>query len=394
MKRIAWFLLLCISILLICLTACSSGEPDAGEQKEDTGQSDQNGVPQPSTDSNTLTPIAEPNYDAAYQSLPADTVVMTVNGEKVFWQEYYRWLYYIMTHMQESGAVTDWNAPYTPDPTYTNAEYAEFYAQSTVTQYHVIAQTAGARDIALTAAEEAELQKRWEDYVSLFKTEADFLAHLEDVYTSKEQYLFEREIALLYENLFAVRYGENGEKCTDAQVAAFAEDNAYVRMQYLLLLTVDEDKMLLDETTIGKKKDQIDGFYQQIIDADDSAAEFEKLLVAYNEDTMAELYPDGYTCSLDTVPNVELRDAIARMPDYGISEPVQGGYGYYILYRLPLDYDGIVEYDKDSERAYTLRYLAATELFHNEIAELFAAADVVCSEELEALELEQLFGLN
>lgn len=389
MKRMKWVLVLCISMLLVCLTACGSGEP-AGETQGNGVQQDQKVPSQSEADGG----ISEADYDAAYQSMPADTVVMTVNGEEIEWQEYYRWLYYIMTHMQETGAVADWDAPCDTDPAYTNAEYAEFYAQSAVTQYHVIAQTAEARNVVLDEEEEAALQRQWEDHAAQFEQEEDLLARLEDVYTDQEQYRFERETALLYEKLFAVRYGEHGEKCSDEAVAAFAEDHAYVRMRYLLLRTVDDDKLLLDETVVEQKKNQIEGFHLQIRDAADPAAEFERLYTAYNEDTMAELYPDGYICSLDTVPNVELRDAIAAMPEYGISEPVRGSYGYYILYRLPLDYDGIAEYDRESEFAYTLRHLAAIELFHTEIAELFARADVVCSEELEALEMHQLFGLQ
>lgn len=392
MKRISWILVLCMGILLLCLTACGSG--DAGTPSENQLRGDQSAAAPPAADSDAFAALEEPDYDAAYAALPADTVVMTVNGEEVLWQEYYRWLYYIMTQMQESGTVTEWDAPSQAKPDYTNAEYAEYYAQSAVTQYHVVAQTAEARNVVLNEEEKEALRQRWEDYAGLFREEEDLLAHLEAAFTSKDQYLFERETALLYESLFAARYGENGEKCTDAQAAAFAENNDYIRIRYLLLLTVDEDQMLLDETTVQEKKTRIDDLYRQIMAAEDPVAEFETLYAEYNEDMMAGLYPDGYTCSLDTVPNVELRDTIAAMPDYGISEPVQGAYGYYILYRLPLDYDGIVEFEKDSERAYSLRYLAATDLFHNEIAELFAAAEVVFSEELEALEPEQLFGLN
>ena len=392
MKRRIWVLMLCICMLLICLTACGSNGNTADAWKE-SGQSSDRDETGPSASVGGANAAAVTNYAAIYRSLQPDTVVMTVNGEVVLWQEYYRWLYYIMTHLQETAAVTDWDAPCDVDPDYTNAEYAMFYAQSAVTQYHVIAQTAAARNVVLNEEEEAQLQQQWEAHAAHFAAESELLARLEEVYSNQAQYRFERETALLYEKLFAVRYGEHGEACSDAQVAAFAENHAYVLMRYLLLLTVDEDRMLLNETAIAAQKDRITSLYQQILDAQDSAAEFERLLAEYNEDTMAELYPDGYLCSLDGIPNVELRDAIAAMPEYGISEPVKGKYGYYILYRLPLDYDGIAEYDKDSEIAYTLRHLAAIDAFHNEIAALFAEADVVRSEPLASLKLHQHFGL-
>ena len=392
MKRRIWVLMLCICMLLSCLTACGSSQDATDAWKENESGSDRNET-EPSASVGGANAAAVPDYAAIYRSLQPDTVVMTVNGEAVLWQEYYRWLYYIMTHLQETAAVTDWDAPCAADPDCTNAEYAMFYAQSAVTQYHVIAQTAAARNVVLNAEEEAQLQQQWDAHAAHFTAESELLARLAEVYSNQAQYRFERETALLYEKLFAVCYGEHGEKCSNAQVAAFAENNAYVRMRYLLLLTVDEDRMLLDETAIAAQKDRITVLYQQILDAQDSAAEFERLYAECNEDAMAELYPDGYLCSLDRIPNVELRDAIAAMPEYGIGEPVKGRYGYYILYRLPLDYDGIAEYDKDSEIAYTLRHLAAIDAFHNEVAALFAEANVVCSEPLTSLQLHQHFGL-
>lgn len=396
MKRLLRILLFCA--LLLCLTACETSDEKENNEgnpavsgQDNIKDGERTGQRMDSGDAEGNAPDGGLDYDAAYRTFAADEIVMTVNGEEITWQEYYRWLYYVIAHMEECGEITDWDAQCTLNPEYTNAEYAEQYAQSTVTQYHVIDQTAEARKVVLTEEEEDAISDTWQEYVELFREEEEILSHLDTVYITKEQYLFEQKISALYDGLFAARYGADGSKCTDRQVAAFAEENSYIRVKYLLLSTVDADEMLLEETEIQRKKEQIAAFYEQIIAAENSEAEFEVLCDEYNEDIRVAQFPDGYTWSLDTTPNVELRDAIAAIPEYGISEPVQGGYGFYILYRLPLDYDGIVEYDSNSEAVYTLRYITATELFHNEIAELLAAADVTCSEELENLDLETLF---
>lgn len=415
MRRNLQILLLCIGVLLSCLTACGTPDNKKTEESKDTpsqsstedvnddsGERDKktddtNEEDSSNADSDKLNQNAIYNrsldYEKAANAFAADEVVMTVNGQDITWQEYYRWLYYILSYIEDhNGAITDWSTPCELNREYTIADYAKFYAQATVAQYRVIEQMAEKNNITLTEEEEQAIWEAWDNYVEQYGSEEKLVAYLESIYTNKELYLFGQKMSYLYDDLFHARYGENGERCTDQEVAEFATANDYVRIQYLLLRTVDDDNMLLDEKEIQKKKTRIYELSEQITAAEDSVAKFEELYAEYNEDNVADNYPEGYTRSLSSLSRAEIREVLSTLPEGSISTPVETGYGYYILYRLPLDYDGIVEYDKKDGSAYTLRYIAATNLFSNDIAEVLAGAEITYSEAFESLDLSQLFA--
>lgn len=400
--RTLQLLLLCLGVLLGCLTACGSS---GGKKKEESGGAlsqsggenpDSNGTPggpdgdaqeKPEADSRKL------DYARAASTFASEDVVMTVNGQEITWREYYRWLYYILSYIEDQdGAITDWSAPCSLNRKYTVEEYAKFYARATVAQYRVIEQMAAESAVTLTEDQEQKILKKWDSYAKQYGGEDDLVDYLESIYTDKDLYLSSQRISDLYDNLFYARYGEWGKLCTDQQVAEFAAANDYVRIQYLLLKTVDEDNMLLDEQEIKEKKEQIDELYSRITAAKDHVAEFEALYEQYNEDSLAEDYPEGYTRSLSSLSHAEVREVLTTLPEGEVSAPVETGYGYYILYRLPLDYDSIVEYDAKSGEAYTLRYVAAAQLFNDEIAQCLAGAEITCSDALESLNLAQLFA--
>ncbi|MGI6014451.1 MAG: peptidylprolyl isomerase [Oscillospiraceae bacterium] len=401
MKLKLRFLLLFISMLLICQTACGTSDDKATENdsnnssQSSTGQSEDDGsgaAADEAGDDGDETAQDTVDYDAAWKTFDKDFIVMTVNGEAVTWQEYYRWLYYIISYVEDtSGAITDWSAPCAINRKYTIAEYAKRYAESTVAQYRVVKQIAEEQNVTLTEEENKAIQDAWDKSVEEYGGEEAFLAYLKSGYSTRELYFFGQEVSYLYDDLFRSRYGENGENCTDETVAAFAESNEYVRTQYLLLKTVDEDNMLLGEEKIQEKKDRIYALSDEIAAAEDPIAKFGELYEQYNEDSMASRYPDGYTRSLSSLSSSEVRTVLSQLPENSVSQPVETGYGYYILLRLPLDYDSIVEYDKKDHTPYTLRYIAAAELFSDEIAETLASAEIHYSEELKVLDLEQLF---
>ncbi len=395
MKRNLQTLLLCVAILLSCLTACGISDRNSAEEKildqSDTALPDTDGE-RGDLNRNELEK-GRLDYEKASAAFGTEEVVMTVNGQDVTWQEYYRWLYYVLAYIENhDGAITDWNATCSLNRDYTIADYAKLYARSTVVQYRVIAQLAEEEMISLTEEEKMTIERNWDNYVEKYGSEDGLNAYLQSIYSSKELYLSGQEVSYLYDDLFRARYGNNGEYCTDEEVAEFAEENDYVRMQYLLLKTVDEDNMLLDEKTIAEKKTQISDLSDQISAAEDPAAKFEELYAQYNEDSVAKDYPNGYTRSLSSLSHPEVREVLFSLPEGEISQPIETGYGYYILYRLPLDYDGIVEYDKKDHTAYTLRYTAATQLFQETIAQKLADAEVVEDDRLKSLDLAQLFA--
>ena len=396
MKWILRFLLVCISALLICLTAC--GTPDK-KTEENTQNSDSQNTNEElkeiEEDIENNTAKSTLDYDAAWNTFSPDFIAMTVNGEQITWQEYYRWLHYIVSYIEDtSGTITDWSMPCTLNREYTIETYAKRYVEATIAQYHVVEQIAEEQNVVLSEEETEAIQKAWEKGIEKYGSEESFLAYLASEYITKDLYFFGQEASRLYDALFQFYYGENGENCTDETVAAFAESNEYVRVKYLLLKTVDEDDMLLDEKEIQKKRDEIFALSEEITDAEDPVAKFEELYEQYNEDSLADQYPNGYTRSLSSLSSSEVRTVLSELPENSISEPVETGFGYYILFRLPLDYDGVVEYDEKDQIPYTLRYIAATEQFSNDIAEALASAEIHYSEELQALDLKQLFTPN
>lgn len=388
MKRMI-SILLCAVLLTACLAGCSG-----------TGAQDLSATATPeATAAATAEPTAAATRDwaAIRDKYPADTVVMTVDGEDVLWSEYFYWLYSTVSNVESYVGQTDdltQTFPY-GDGTQTYAEYYLDTAKSQSVQYHAInvnCQKAGA---ALT---DADKQKIADDLKTAITnncgdgaTEDDFNTFLESKYIPRSLYDYSAQVAALLDDCFALLYGKNGANVSDEDVAAYISDNGYMTARHILLKITDDSGTALSDDEKAAKKAQAQDIADQLkaeTDQTKRLALFDKLYAEYNEDSGEDDYPGGY-CFASGSMDENFEKAAAALAEYEVSDVVESTYGYHVILRMPTTADDIVQYNADSD-SYTLRYMAASDQFNTVINGWISDADVVWAKDFENLDISAL----
>lgn len=351
------------------------------------------------------TPTVEPtettearDYDAAREKYPLNTVVMTVNGSEVSWGEYFYWLYYSMSYVEQYlGTIPDLSETCAFDDSMTYSQYFTSSAKDMVVQYHALEMNAKAAGAALTAEDEEALQELLDsDIVSCCGeegTEADFYDYLESMYVSQELYNYINSVSCLYTNCFDALYGEDGGELSAEDVQSFIEANGYMTAKHILLKTLDtEGNAISDEEKADKlaTAEDLTAQLDAAVDQDARIALFNELMAEYNEDTSEDFYPAGY-CFASGEMVEEFESAAAALSEYETSGVVESAYGYHIILRMPTTPDDVVQYYSEDEQ-YTLSYLAAVDAYDVVIGNWITDAEVAWEAGFESLDFGTLFA--
>lgn len=398
-KHIALFLCLCL--MAAVLTGCGGSKIEYYEDDAADAQA---------ADAN---PPAE---DSAEEGVPglgfaayaADTVVGTVNGEDVTWEEYYYWLSYYVDYVQylaamNGFALSGWDA-YELSAENTNAQVVLLNAQYAVIQYHTMSSKAAELGYTLDEEDLATIQAVYEENADYTMGDADgvcteeeaanFALYLEQQNVSRALFDYMSEVSLLDEKIFDDQYGPNGELLPDEEVLAFAQEEGVMSAKHILLLTVDQTTgEALTEEEIAERLDTITDLHEQLAavadDTEELNALFDSLMDLYTEDTGYEAFPEGYTY----VPGVmvtEFEDAVNAMEEYGLSDVVETSYGYHIIMRLPVDPDATVM--DASGQTVNLRVGVANTEFTETVDTWVEEADVAWNDGFEDLDILAVFG--
>lgn len=393
MKKNSIALILALVMLLACLSACgqSKTQPTAEPTVEPTAEP-------------TVEPSAEPTeetggeesgeetharYAAAYAKYPADTVVMTINGRDVTWGDYFYWLYTVASQMEYYYPTDSWNNELYSGMTYGG--YVQLCVEDMLKQYWVIAEKAEEQGIELSDEDKAAIEEIRQSDIDNYGggSEAGFETFLNEVFITPGLYDTMNTVSRYYDRMFEENFGENAAQLSDEDTLSYANDKGYLHCKHILLLTQKEDgsEMTVEEAEAQKQK------AQEILDQlkacpgrDELLKTFDELMQLNSEDTGLPYYPDGYYFTEgDMVAAFE--DASKALDEYGLSDIVESPYGYHIILRLPLDPDGLVDYEGS-----TLRYTVGSELYSNMTQEWFDAAEVVYEPGFEALDFDELFA--
>ncbi len=337
------------------------------------------------------------DYTKAYESYKPDQVMFTVNGIDVTWSTLFYWYYYDVSQIESNyGDIDDWNSAAAFDETKTYSEYLTEAVYNTVVQYSVILSKAAELGVTLSEEEIAEMNERWQANVDSYGggDEEAFIEYLESVFLTKDLYDTLNNTSSLYNAIFTETYGAQGEKLSDADVLAKAEDMGYYRTKNLLLSTVDQTGAALSEEEIAQQKLTAETLYAQLKAISDPTAletRFDELMAEYSSDkTAVTYYPDGYT-ELPGAFMEAYETAALALGDYQISEVVETSYGYHIILKLPLSASAIVEIASETEQ-HTLAYFIAQELFAVQTENWAKEADVELSSKYEKINLAKVLA--
>ncbi len=131
MKRKITALIMLMAILTGIFAGCQSSELKE-YTPEEAGASAQ---PSPSDSAGTVSEDAgQPDFSPVYETYGPDTVMLTVNGIDVTWQELFYWYYYEVSMLASynGGSLPAWDDPCMLDSTKTNEEYVKEATLETV----------------------------------------------------------------------------------------------------------------------------------------------------------------------------------------------------------------------------------------------------------------------
>ena len=329
------------------------------------------------------------DFAAAYAHYAPETVMMTVSGYDVTWEELFFYLGAIIDEATATeSTITDWNA--TREDGMTNAEYILNAAEYEATMYKLVDYGAEKSNVTLSAANKELLRQGYEDNVTAMGSEEDLLAYLRGFYcNSKELYTYIMSASYLINDILASMYGVSGELVTDAEVADYTEGFDYYMVKHILMLTTTEGT----EQEIATKNAEIYAKMEDVLakldsfEGGDLEAYFDSLMHELSEDGGLAGYPNGYLFQNgDMMPEFYEECVGLEIGEYG--GIVETSYGYHILLRIPLNYDVVPrQLGEITPRQYVaqLMFAAVMDVWESELV-------VEYSDEFEALDMAKVFA--
>jgi len=339
------------------------------------------------------------DYAAAFAKYDPDTVVATIYGDDVTWSEYFFMLYVGLSELEYYFGPIEWDNKVMDGYDYNYEEYGKMLARDSVCQYHTIHNQAAKDGISLSDAQVAELEASME----LFKqtncgedaTDADVEEFLvKNMYVTRDVYDFVNESYYLYEELFKLYVGENGEKQTEEQIREFVEKTPYMTAKHILIKTVDESGNALPEEQQAAAREKIYDIYEELKGIEDKVVlekTFNSLMSKYNEDEGVALFPNGYTFTRGEMVE-PFEEAAFALEEYELSDVVASDFGYHIILRLPTTADSAVNYNYETDGFYTISNYASQSSFAKIMSEWIAEGDLKWKPEFENIVLADLFA--
>ena len=301
--------------------------------------------------------------DAASKKYDGDTVVATVNGTEVTW----KLCYYLIASMTSqfiryTMAIPDFTTDTGDGTTLQDAMREALEAR--MKYYTVPAAEADKRGLAETV--DAEVETQWNSIVEQYGGVDALMEAMESAYLDEPTYRLLLRSNAAFNAIMEDTYGANGEKLSEADVLAWANDNNYVRCKHILFLTKNDDGTDMTDEEKAEVRKEAETTLEELraleSDRETMMARFDERMAEADDPGMTN-FPDGYIFTDDQMVQ-EFEDGARALADYEISDIVESSYGYHIILRLPLDPDGkTLSQDSGTGDYMTLRADAANELF-------------------------------
>lgn len=381
-------LLALISIMAGIFAGCESSElrEYPGEPEQSSSASDA-----PASGENTKL-----DFTPVFEAYEPDTVMMTVNGIDVTWQELFYWYYYEVSVLSGYvGGIPVWDDICFMDGTSTYEEYVKDNALETIKHYCALESKAADTGIELTDEDNAELESRWQSSVDSYGygDEAAFKEYLEKLFLSEDMFRHINTINVLYKRLQTETYGEKGEKLDEAEILDEAESQGYMRAKHILFSVNDDSGNALSDEEKAAKRAEAEETLAELLAIEDPAAleaRFDELIAEKSADGGSAYYPDGYTFLPGKMVESFENTVKALEPGAMSPEIVESVHGYHIILRLPLSTQAVTEIANDGS-GYTLAQIIAEGLFSSLTSAWAEESQVTFTREYEEMDLAAVF---
>ncbi|NLL38567.1 MAG: hypothetical protein GX254_03120 [Clostridiales bacterium] len=363
-----------ILLVAMLLTGFLSGCRQRGEQ-----------MPSP-----TASQTVSETTPSGTSGLRDDTLVFTVDGRPVYWDELNYWLFSALQYIgKDPGGNIDWTETYEGLPL---SEYIMSEALEAVRMYKTVEAKCEELSVVLSEEDKANIASVRDSGIAQLGSEEEYLDFLKENKLNEKLIEYIYSVSYLHNNLFVEMFGENGSKVSDEDAIAFGEENGYCRAKHILIKTVDETGNPLSQNQLEKNRERLQGILEDIKAAPDAQARFDQLMNESSEDPGKEAFPDGYQFDADTI-NFDksfLKEATSLQAG-GISQDIieMEGMGYTILMRLPLDPD-LTMVDSGT----SLRSMSAATRFQTLLESWAQEREIAYEDVFYTIKPENLFGIQ
>ncbi len=262
-----------------------------------------------------------------------DAQLLEINDEPVTAEEYLYWLAYVCEYLNATaGGKLDLNAQLNDSTTF--GEYAKMDALNTVKLYAVTRAWAAENGMELTEEDEAALEKQRQQYVAYYGSEEAYLRQLELLGISAEMLHDIEATPYLYVHLHDAFVAPDGVLYPgDEALTQFGDDKGYMTARLLYFATTG-----MDDAGKADVCAKAESYAEKMQQAEDKNATFAELEKELGLETNAA----GLTFRTDT-SDPAVCSAVAALEEGQVSGVIEGGNGYYVALRMPLDHSALLE---------------------------------------------------
>ena len=333
----------------------------------------------------------EAQLDAASKKYDGSAVVATVNGTEVTWKLYYYLIGSLTSqYINYTMAIPDFTTDMGDGTTLQDAMREAIEARM---KYYTVA-IAEAEERGLSDTVNAEVEEQWQSMIERFGGLDALMEAIDQGYLDEPTYRQLLATNAAFNAIMVDSYGTAGEKLTDEDVLAWANDNDYLHCKHILFLTQNDDGTDKTDEEKAEIRKEAEATLEELRalegDRETMMARFDALMAEADDPGMTT-FPDGYTFTSNQMVQ-EFEDGTRALEDYAISDIVETSYGYHIILRLPLDPDGKTRSQDSGTGEYmTLRVDAANALFNDMLIEWINTATVEWQGDFGSLDYNELF---
>ncbi|MDR3277591.1 MAG: peptidylprolyl isomerase [Oscillospiraceae bacterium] len=348
-----------------------------------------------------LTAVTACQAKSARETFSDGTVMFTVGGYDVTWDEYYFYLSGIIGYLEETyGEFPDLSVPKKDDPESEGLSQRDYVLSSALdeaTTYGAIEYGAKELGVALTDEDRAEIAFDRERAEENNGGHDAFVALLAENGLGETVYTRLSELEYLQNRCISSMFGDGGANLTDAELAEYTAEDDYLMAKHILLLTSVAEAdgtstpMTEEETAATLENARALSAQLDAYTGNDFDAFFDELMNANSEDAGGlALNPNGYLFqSGDMV--TEFEEGTRALEIGGHSGVVATDYGYHIIYRRPVDYDAVPAAVTRAGGNDTLRAVVAQEMYSALRDGWIAEMEVVYGKAYKSFDVAKVF---
>jgi len=317
-------------------------------------------------------------------TLTAKTVILTVDGDPVYWPEFHFWLKYIGKYYKAAMGVeeiTDW------DTEQNGMQLRDFFLTTAVgyaCKDRAIEARARKLDVDLTEKDLAEIEERRTSNIKIYGSAMEYRRIVSSMYISEDVFNYLTKIDYLGNHLFEHLFGDNGEKFSDSEISSYIRDGGFMCAKYIFRSNLDSDGNPLG----AEKRLENESILKDILARLDASEQplplFTELMNEFGQDKKLARYPHGWLFASGGKGEI-FEAACLKLKENEYSDIVTADDGCYIILRMP-----IFPAMTADATGNTLRYRAAYETFKKQVEAWSAKMEVEYRDQYYNIDVEEI----